>query len=91
MSEPLDFGLLLGDPEGRYSARSAAAPASSPERCSRKATPATASRATGIAAYLKNDDTLEKAAAMANYASTRTRSSTIAVMTRSASMKSSGS
>jgi integrase len=29
-------------------------------------------RATGIAAYLKNGDTLEKAAAMANHASTRT-------------------
>ena len=29
-------------------------------------------RATGITAYLKNGGTLEKAAAMANYASTRT-------------------
>jgi integrase len=29
-------------------------------------------RATGITAYLKNDGTLEKAAAMANHASTRT-------------------
>ena len=29
-------------------------------------------RATGIAAYLKNGGTLEKAAAMANHASTRT-------------------
>jgi integrase len=30
------------------------------------------SRATGITAYLKNGGTLEKAAAMANHASTRT-------------------
>jgi len=30
-------------------------------------------RATGITAYLKNGGTLEKAAAMANHASTRTR------------------
>jgi integrase/recombinase XerC len=32
----------------------------------------TIGRATGITAYLKNGDTLEKAAAMANHASTRT-------------------
>jgi hypothetical protein len=30
-------------------------------------------RATGVTAYLQNDGTLEKAAAMANHASTRTR------------------
>jgi integrase len=46
-------------------------------------------RATGITAYLKNGGTLEKAAAMANHASTR--SFTIAGEMRSASMRSSGS
>ena len=44
-------------------------------------------RATAITAYLKNGGTLEKAAAMANHASTRTTSSTIAGATRSASMR----
>jgi integrase len=39
-------------------------------------------RATGITAYLKNGGTLEKAAAMANHASTRTTSSMIADPTR---------
>jgi integrase len=47
-------------------------------------------RATGITAYLKNGGTLEKAAAMANHASTRTTSSMTAAATRSASMRSSG-
>jgi len=42
-----------------------------------------------ITAYLKNGGTLEKAAAMANHASTRTTSSTIAGAMRSASMRSS--
>src|SRR5207247_5561410 len=77
-------------PRGRCSARSAAAPASSPARCCRRRTrnamirrrAAAAGiatklgnhsfRATGITAYLKSGGTLEKAAAMANHASTRT-------------------
>ena len=48
-------------------------------------------RATGITAYLKNGGTLGNAAAMANHASTRTNSSTVAVATSSPSMRSSGS
>ena len=50
-------------------------------------------RATGITAYLKNGGTLEKAAAMANHASTRTTQglSAIAGAMRSASMRSSAS
>jgi len=48
-------------------------------------------RATGITAYLKNGGTLEKAAAMANHASTRTTQLSIAGVTSSASMRSSGS
>jgi integrase/recombinase XerC len=50
-------------------------------------------RATGITAYLENGGTLEKAAAMANHASTRTTQglSTIAGAMRSASMRSSAS
>ena len=48
-------------------------------------------RATGITAYLKNGGTLEKAAAMANHASTRTqRNSMIAGATRSALIRWSG-
>jgi len=47
-------------------------------------------RATGITAYLKNGGTLEKAAAMANQASTRTTQLYDRRATRSASMKSSG-
>ena len=49
------------------------------------------SRATGITAYLKNGGTLEKAAAMANHASTRTTQRYDRLRERSASMKSSGS
>jgi hypothetical protein len=48
-------------------------------------------RATGITAYLKNGGTLEKAAAMANHASTRTTQLYDRRATRSASMRWSGS
>ena len=48
-------------------------------------------RATGITAYLKNGGTLEKAAAMANHASTRTTQLYDRRRERSASMRSSGS
>jgi site-specific recombinase XerD len=47
-------------------------------------------RATGITTYLKSGGSLENAAAMANHASTRTTSSTIAGPTMSALMKLSG-
>src|SRR5215472_6457205 len=75
-------------PRGRSSARSAAAPGSSPvlpqanayAMIRRRAAVAGIEtklgnhsfRATGITAYLKNGGTLERAAAMANHASTRT-------------------
>ena len=45
-------------------------------------------RATGITAYLKNGGTLEKAAAMANHASTRTTQLYDAGAMRSPSMRS---
>jgi len=48
-------------------------------------------RATGITAYLKNGGTLEKAAAMANHASTRTTQLYDRRATSSASMRSSAS
>jgi len=48
-------------------------------------------RATGITVYLKNGGTLEKAAAMANHASTRTTQLYDRRATSSASMRSSGS
>ena len=48
-------------------------------------------RATGITAYLKNGGTLEKAAAMANHASTRTTQFYDRRRMRSASMRSSAS
>jgi integrase/recombinase XerC len=44
-------------------------------------------RATGITAYLKNGGTLEKAASMANHASTRTTSFTTVALMKSRSMK----
>jgi len=47
--------------------------------------------ATGITAYLKNGGTLEKAAAMANHASTRTTQLYDRRATSSASMRSSAS
>jgi integrase/recombinase XerC len=47
-------------------------------------------RVKGITPYLKNGGTLEKAAAMANHASTRTTQLMIADATSSASMRSSG-
>jgi len=48
-------------------------------------------RATGITAYLKNGGTLEKAAAMANHASTRTTQLYDRRATSSASVRSSAS